>query len=538
MTWVALRFRQRGVVVGSLVVAAIADAFTTNGMGPFVESTPHASLMVSQTFVGVTALASLLVAAITSEREQGRGDAQARPRHARGPGSRADGGPHAKRGLAGGGAADRRVGPWKWDIQTNTVTWSDELYRIYGVTPDDYEPSYAAYLRRVHPDDRAHVEAAISGALDDREPFDYDERILRPDGSVRWLESRGQVYFDEDGRPLLMRGVCRDITERQRVKEALEEAKERARRVVEDAHEAFVAIDDSGKITDWNPQAEVTFGWSRAEAVGRPLPETIIPERYWPAHFKGLHRFLTSGESRVLGRRVELSALHRDGHEFPIEISISAVKTEDDFTFNALMHDISERKRAERTIQEAEERFRGAFEDAPIGMALMDLDGRFQQVNRRAVRRSPATHARKLEGTSFESITHPDDMAEFRRQMTLMLEDDTAPTGRRSDASTRPGIPSGSLCTPRCCATEAASPPTCSARCSTSPSAGASRSKLQHLADHDPLTGLLNRRRFERELDRHLDARARYGAAGALLVLDLDHFKYVNDSLGHAPATS
>ena len=461
MTWVALRFRQRGVVVGSLVVAAIADAFTANGMGPFVESTPHASLFVYQTFVGITALASLLVAAITFEREQAVAtlkrahdslEAQVRERTAvltRSQASLAEVQQIAE------------LGAWEWDIQTNTVTWSDELYRIYGVTPDDYEPSYAGYLGRVHPDDRAHVEAAISGAVEDHEPFEFDERILRPDENVRWLESRGQVYLDEEGRPVLMRGVCRDRTERQRVKEALTEAEERARRVVEDAHEAFVAIDESGKITDWNPQAEVTFGWSRAEAVGRRLPETIIPERYWAAHIKGLHRFLTSGEARVLGRRVELSALHRDGHEFPIEISISAVKTEDGFTFNALMHDISERKRAERTIQEAEERFRGAFEDAPIGMALMDLDGRFQQVNG-ALCEITGYSRGELEGTSFESITHPDDMAGVRPSDGQSCTRTTrAPTGRRSAASTRPGTPSGSRCTPRCCATETGSPPTC-----------------------------------------------------------------------------
>jgi PAS domain-containing protein len=185
MTWVALRFRQRGVVVGSLVVAAIADAFTANGIGPFVESTPHASLMVSQTFVGITALASLLVAAITSEREQAvatlrraRDTLEAEVRERTAVLARSEASLAEAQQIAG-------LGTWKWDIRTNKVTWSEALYRIYGVSPDDHEPSYASYLGRVHPDDRAHVEAAISGALANHEPFAYDERILMPDGSVR-----------------------------------------------------------------------------------------------------------------------------------------------------------------------------------------------------------------------------------------------------------------------------------------------------------------------------------------------------------------
>lgn len=119
------------------------------------------------------------------------------------------------------------------------------------------------------------------------------------------------------------------------------------RSVLETAHEAFVAMDAGGRITEWNPQAEVTFGWKREEALGRTLAETIIPPALRDVHRRGLRRFLDTGEGRALGRRLELSALHRDGHEFPVEVTISADCSERGPVFNAFLHDITDRKRLE-----------------------------------------------------------------------------------------------------------------------------------------------------------------------------------------------
>src|SRR5215204_6128835 len=98
--------------------------------------------------------------------------------------------------------------------------------------------------------------------------------------------------------------------------------------MVAGAHDAFVAVDGDGIIVDWNPQAEKMFGWTRAEAVGLMLVDTVIPSRYREAHTRGMQRFLDTGDGPVLNQLVELAALHRDGHEFPIELTISAVPHE------------------------------------------------------------------------------------------------------------------------------------------------------------------------------------------------------------------
>jgi len=117
------------------------------------------------------------------------------------------------------------VGVWEWDIRHDRVIWSDELYRIYGISQSDYAPSYQGYLDRVHPEDREYVAEVIEGAYRDGRAFSFDERIVRPDGSVRMLHSGGRVTMDAKGRAVRMLGVCHDVTDRALTERALADAR-------------------------------------------------------------------------------------------------------------------------------------------------------------------------------------------------------------------------------------------------------------------------------------------------------------------------
>ena len=114
--------------------------------------------------------------------------------------------------------------------------------------------------------------------------------------------------------------------------------------------DALVQMDFDGHITGWNDQAERIFGWSEEEIADQKIEDTIIPERYREAHRKGMQRFLESGESTVMNSVLEIDALHRDGHEFPVEVSVSVVDSPDLQEFSAYIRDISERKHAENVI--------------------------------------------------------------------------------------------------------------------------------------------------------------------------------------------
>jgi PAS domain S-box-containing protein len=140
----------------------------------------------------------------------------------------------------------------------------------------------------------------------------------------------------------------RGMAELQRADRALRESEQRTSAIIETARDAFVAIDAAGFITGWNRQAEMTFGWNRSEVLGRSLAETIIPPSYREAHRAGLARFLAAGEGSVFDRRLELVALHRDGHEIPVELTVSAVRSGPSWVFNAFLRDITERRWDER----------------------------------------------------------------------------------------------------------------------------------------------------------------------------------------------
>ncbi|MBI1840031.1 MAG: PAS domain S-box protein [Verrucomicrobia bacterium] len=150
--------------------------------------------------------------------------------------------------------------------------------------------------------------------------------------------------------------VEQDITERQRVQTALAESEAHTRLIIDTALDAVVTMDVQGVIRGWNSQAEAIFGWSRREVLGRDLADTIIPPQLREGHRAGLRRFLDTGEGPVLNRRIELSALHQSGREFPAELTVTALRTGGAFIFSAFIRDITDRHLAQENLVRALER--------------------------------------------------------------------------------------------------------------------------------------------------------------------------------------
>ncbi len=156
---------------------------------------------------------------------------------------------------------------------------------------------------------------------------------------------------------------------------ALLQSQERTRAIVETALDALVTMDAGGVVTDWNSQAVAIFGWSREEALGRLLSELIIPPRDREAHIRGLQHFLASGETHILNRRIEVLALHRSGHEFPVELAVSPVRIGDTIFFSAFIRDITERREAETKLRESELRYRSVVNALDEGVLVITQEG-------------------------------------------------------------------------------------------------------------------------------------------------------------------
>lgn len=179
----------------------------------------------------------------------------------------------------------------------------------------------------------------------------------------------------------LNESLRKEIDERRRVESALREAEERATGILEGALDAVITMDEGGIVTSWNLRAEQMFGWTRQEAIGAQLSSLIIPEPLREQHERGLRHYLSTGEGRMFHRLIELTARHRDGREFGVELAISVGLSSGRPIFCGFVRDITERKRAGDALRERTLYLNTLVEHSPMAIAVVDPTHRVQLVN-------------------------------------------------------------------------------------------------------------------------------------------------------------
>ncbi len=210
-----------------------------------------------------------------------------------------------------------------------------------------------------------------------------------------------------------------EVSERRQAGQKLTESEERFRAVVESASDAVICLQPPGRIYLWNRKAEEMFGFSAAEVTDKNLHETIAPERYRKAAVEGLNRFFCSGAGNILGKTVELTALRKDGTEFPIELSISGVKIRGLWNSVGIIRDITERKNAEELLRKSEEKYKKLVDNALVGVYRTNLNGDFLYANEALLRIFGYGSPEELASVKVQALyANPDD----RKRLIEMLK--------------------------------------------------------------------------------------------------------------------
>tara|TARA_R100000306_G_scaffold62586_2_gene74705 strand:- start:14507 stop:17713 length:3207 start_codon:yes stop_codon:yes gene_type:complete len=192
--------------------------------------------------------------------------------------------------------------------------------------------------------------------------------------------------------------------------EALTESEAHIRAVIDTALDAFIGVDSAGIITDWNRQAEVMFGWSKAEILGAPVSSSIIPPRFREAHARGMRHFTPASKTGVIGQRLQLFALRRNGEEFPVEMTIGLIESSRQYSFGTFIQDISARKHAEDALARERSLLNAVLETIEVGVVACNSAGKLVLFNRAA---------RNLHGQNPQEV--PD--AEWAREFSLYHAD-------------------------------------------------------------------------------------------------------------------
>jgi PAS domain S-box-containing protein len=244
-----------------------------------------------------------------------------------------------------------RLGNWDWNVATGEFVWSEEVYRIFDRDPDDFEPTYEAFLNAVHPEDRPQVQKAVSNALAGY-PYSLDHRIILPDRGTRIIHEQGEVEFDENGKAAVMRGIIQDVTEYRKAVNAVREGERHVRAIMESVPDSLVTIDEAGIIRSVNPAVERMFGYKAAELIGENV-SILMPEPHRLEHDNYIRRYLATGKGKILGVGArDVAGRRKDGSLIDVELTSSEMWYGGDRVFIGVMRDITARRRANEALRQ------------------------------------------------------------------------------------------------------------------------------------------------------------------------------------------
>jgi diguanylate cyclase (GGDEF)-like protein/PAS domain S-box-containing protein len=424
------------------------------------------------------------------------------------------------------------LGSWEWHLGSEKQIWSAETFRIFGLNPAESVPTQATFLQMLYPEDRPVLQRHLLQAIANGNPFNLEYRIVQPDGSLRYLESRAEVAYDTQGKTVRLYGAILDITERKQAEIALKQSEIRYRAIVEDQTEFIARYLPDGTITFVNQAFARYFGQS---------PEQLIDSCYQPIIFE-------ADRERVAQL---IAAMNADN---PVAIIENRVVLEDSvrwtqwhnrmlfdeqgcfIEFQTVGRDITALKQIEETLFQEKELAQVTLQSIGDAVITTDAFGRIQYLNPVAESLIGCSEAsakgvlleevfRIVHETTRDKVKNPIEQALQENRIVSLANHTVLITGRDQEIAiqdsaapirNREGQVIGAVMVFH----------------DVTQNRLLSR-QLSWQATHDALTGLVNRQEFERRVEQALHVAKLNYQVYALCYLDLDHFKIVNDTCGH-----
>ncbi|MBF0501908.1 MAG: PAS domain S-box protein [Candidatus Riflebacteria bacterium] len=270
-----------------------------------------------------------------------------------------------------------KIGNWEWNIVTNEVTWSDEIYRIYGIDKHKVKPSFDIVVQTVASEDRDRFCKAVDAAVKLNEPFEGQYRMIGLVANERFVHTIGTVVRDEVGRPMSMFGIIQDITDRKQSERKLQESEAKFRSIFEQATDGIMMADPVRKrIIEANRAICEMLGYTREEIITLRIEDMHPKEE--------LSRILDLFEKQVRGELSltrDIPMLRKDGSIIYVDINATSITIGGNPCLIGIFRDITKQRAMETSLRDTQARFKAIFEQSNDGISVADLDGRYVMVN-------------------------------------------------------------------------------------------------------------------------------------------------------------
>jgi PAS domain S-box-containing protein len=271
------------------------------------------------------------------------------------------------------------IGTWELDLISNTLYWSDEIYTMFELKPQQFDATYEAFLDNIHPDDRELVNSAYTESLKNKLPYNIVHRLLLKDKSIKYVREHCETFYDDKGKAIRSIGTVQDITKRKEIEETLVKSEEKYKSVVEGSNDLIFMVDNEGIVLQVNHAAANIFRRKRNEIEGENIYK-LFPKKIAERFKSRLTKVFKTGKNATYE-----STMPVGDSEIWINTSINPIRDNDGnvIAVMGISRNIDQHKKAEKLIKESEEKYKDLVEKAGIAILMDDRDGNLTYFNKR-----------------------------------------------------------------------------------------------------------------------------------------------------------